>query len=425
MLELLRDKLPFAVDDNFLSEAVQDCLLLYLHEADLYYLQPDGQKVALATAETFTPSSSFYNRYNPPQVELKTKIKNRYPFNGIHRQLTVDLLKLADICQRYASERKLFLLVDEQIPGNTVIHFNLMPAEQWQISCLNIASNSHCLYFECDLARQSKLHIDCLSLTTLHSLKALKESLPATAVVSGSLRAEQGFVIYADLAKDAVFTSTSCNFKASSLNDAVIHLNDEGAEAEAYAAMFVNNKDSQSTHLEIRHHAPHTTSFMLCNGVIQAASTGEFVGRGYIDKAAHGTNCRQESRFLTLDKTAKAKTYPLLIIDEYDVVAGHATSVGQLNPEALYYMQSRGLTADLAKKLMTRGFLIPVVDHFRQPFLQKLGVRLLEWQTDFTADSDADLTEEELAQLENLAHSDSQHRITGNEDRILASKDTN
>ena len=46
MLELLRDKLPFAVDDNFLSEAVQDCLLLYLHEADLYYLQPDGQQVA-------------------------------------------------------------------------------------------------------------------------------------------------------------------------------------------------------------------------------------------------------------------------------------------------------------------------------------------------------------------------------------------
>lgn len=420
MLKLLQTKLPFALNKDFLQEQVGNYLNLYLQANELWLLHGD-KKELLETSSSFIPSEDSFKKFNPPRVELKNKVKARYPFLGPSHVLKFDWQVLAQYCEAYHLSQKIFLLVDEQTPGNTVLQFDMPIDSNWQVSCLNISTNSHCLYIVSDLKQNAHLEIDCLSITNVQKAASLKSTLPSELMNGQLLRAEQGFVLYADVAKDAKFISTSCNFKASSLNDAVIHLNEAGAEAEAYAAMFVNNKASQSTHLEIRHHAPHTNSFMLCNGVVQAQCSGEFVGRGYIDKAAHGTNCRQESRFLTLDKTAKAKTYPLLIIDEYDVVAGHATSVGQLNPEALYYMQSRGLSSDLAKKLMTRGFLIPVVDHFNNQLLHKLGIKLLEWQTDYVMNNDDELSEQNL--LANYAAESAEQVVTIDEDKILSSKD--
>lgn len=420
MLDLLQAKLPFNLNEDFLKEQVGNYLNMYLC-ADKLWLIHDTDKDLLQTAEMTVPDPINYKRFNPPRCELKTKVKDRYPFSGSERSFTLDFAKLARFCSDWQLEQKILLIIDEKAPGNTLINLKVAKQDDWQISCLNLSSNSHCVYLVSDLAQSAHLEVDCLSITNMQSAAELKATLPANFNDGKRLRAEQGFIIYSDVAKDAKFSSTSCNFKASSLNDAVVHLNEDGAEAEAYAAMFVNNQASQSTHLEIRHHAPHTTSFMLCNGVVQAKCTGEFVGRGYIDKASHGTNCRQESRFLTLDKTAKAKTYPLLIIDEYDVIAGHATSVGQLNPDALYYMQSRGLTSDLAKKLMTRGFLIPVVDHFQSQLLQKLGIKLLEWQTNYTANSEEELAEQ--AEWANLALESNQQAIDIDEDKILSNKD--
>lgn len=420
MLKLLQAKLPFKLKDDFLNEQVGNYLNLYLHNNELWLLHGDNKEL-LSTSANFTATEEAFKRFNPPRVELKNKVKPRYPFPGPSQIFTFDWSKLEKLCAEVKINKKIFLLVDLQYPGNTLLQFDMAKHSDWQVSCLNLSTNSHCLYITSDLQPNAHLEIDCLSITNVQSASTLQASLPAKQINGQLLRAEQGLVLYADVAKDAKFVSTSCNFKASSLNDAVVHLNEDGAEAEAYAAMFVNNKASQSTHLEIRHHAPHTNSFMLCNGVVQAKCNGEFVGRGYIDKAAHGTNCRQESRFLTLDKTAKAKTYPLLIIDEYDVVAGHATSVGQLNPEALYYMQSRGLTADLAKKLMTRGFLIPAVDHFNSPLLHKLGVKLLEWQTDYTSSSDDELNEPQY--LANYATESNEQIIDIDEDKILSTKD--
>lgn len=420
MLKLLQSKLPFELNCDFIHEQIVNCLNLYISGNELWVYSKDGKKL-LTTSDPLAADQQCFKRFNPPRVELKNKIKDRYPFFGPSQVFNFAW----DVLERYCAEanlqHKIFLLVDEQTPGNTLLQFNMAPHSDWQVSCLNISTNSHCLYMVSDLKTNARLELDCLSITNTQTLAKLQECSVDAQLNRKLVRAEQGFVIYADIAKDAKFTSTSCNFKSACLNDAVVHLNEDGAEAEVYAAMFANNKVSQSTHLEIRHHAPHTNSFMLCNGVVQARCSGEFVGRGYIDKSAHGSNCRQESRFLTLDKTAKAKTYPLLIIDEYDVVAGHATSVGQLNPDALYYMQSRGLTADLAKKLMTRGFLIPVVDHFNNQLLQQLGVKLLELQTDY-AISDEEGVEASDFEADYAAESTKQ-TVEFDADKILTSKD--
>ena len=62
-----------------------------------------------------------------------------------------------------------------------------------------------------------------------------------------------------------------------------------------------------------------------------------------------------------LSPKARGDANPILLIDEDDVKAGHAASVGQVNPEQMYYLMSRGISKDEAAKLIIYGFLAPVV----------------------------------------------------------------
>ena len=62
-----------------------------------------------------------------------------------------------------------------------------------------------------------------------------------------------------------------------------------------------------------------------------------------------------------LSPTARGDANPLLLIDEDEVKAGHAASVGQVNAEQIHYLMSRGITLDKAMKLIIYGFLAPVV----------------------------------------------------------------
>ena len=62
-----------------------------------------------------------------------------------------------------------------------------------------------------------------------------------------------------------------------------------------------------------------------------------------------------------LSPKARGDANPILLIDEDDVKAGHAASVGQVNPEQIYYLMSRGITRTEAERLIIYGFLAPVV----------------------------------------------------------------
>ena len=63
-----------------------------------------------------------------------------------------------------------------------------------------------------------------------------------------------------------------------------------------------------------------------------------------------------------MDEQVRARVFPKLVIDENDVEASHAASVGQPDPEAIYYMRSRGLSLKETLQQMTLGYLLPIVD---------------------------------------------------------------
>ena len=80
---------------------------------------------------------------------------------------------------------------------------------------------------------------------------------------------------------------------------------------------------------------------------------------------------------MTVGKKAQGTVNPLLIIDENDVNAGHAASVGQYDPEERYYLLSRGITKQQARKILVYNFIAPVVHELDDNF-QKMVVAAVE-----------------------------------------------
>ena len=100
-----------------------------------------------------------------------------------------------------------------------------------------------------------------------------------------------------------------------------------------------------------------------------------FNGIGYKLMAVKSI-ANQESRVLMLSENARGDANPILLIDEDDVEAGHAASVGRVDPEQLYYLMSRGISQKEAERLVIHGFLDPVVREL--PIDVKRQLRIIE-----------------------------------------------
>lgn len=140
--------------------------------------------------------------------------------------------------------------------------------------------------------------------------------------------------------------------------DNEIELQEEGAYADIHSACMVN--DQKHYAISCIHQAPHTTGLMENYAIVYENGDYQMVDTGKIVKGAYGSESHQTSRVLTLHENQKAEVTPLLLIDENDVLASHATSMGTIDENQLYYLQTRGLTQQAALGLITIGYLMPV-----------------------------------------------------------------
>lgn len=160
--------------------------------------------------------------------------------------------------------------------------------------------------------------------------------------------------------------------------DTITQLVSEGAACHSTVMTIGVGTQKQNHLVRIDQFAPHTTGIMTNHGVMRECAVGSFDGIGFIQQGANGANAQQESRFMVLDDTAKATTNPILLIDEYDVIAGHAASVGRVDDETLYYLQSRGLSAAQANSLVTLGFLMPLLETISDETLREKLLKVIE-----------------------------------------------
>jgi len=154
-------------------------------------------------------------------------------------------------------------------------------------------------------------------------------------------------------------------------------LGGEGAEARvtgAYASHARQHIDFDTTQ---EHAAPNTTSDLAFRGVLQDRSTAVWKGNIIVDPGAQKTDAFQESRNLLLSKRAHADAIPGLEIQANDVRCTHAAAVAQVDPEQLFYLRSRGLRVEVAKRLVIEGFLAALVERFEEgPVREHLGEAL-------------------------------------------------
>ena len=112
---------------------------------------------------------------------------------------------------------------------------------------------------------------------------------------------------------------------------------------------------------KIVQYGKETNGYILKHGVMRENASSVFNGIGYIKHGGTKSIANQESRVLMLSENARGDANPILLIDEDDVEAGHAASVGRVDPEQLYYLMSRGISQKEAERLVIHGFLDPVV----------------------------------------------------------------
>ncbi|GIN89034.1 FeS cluster assembly protein SufD [Siminovitchia terrae] len=148
----------------------------------------------------------------------------------------------------------------------------------------------------------------------------------------------------------------------NTISENTTNLIGQGSKGDAKTVVVGRGKQTQNFTTSVIHFGRNTEGFILNHGVMKDAASSIFNGIGKIEKGASKANAEQESRVLMLSEKARGDANPILLIDEDDVMAGHAASVGRVDPMQLFYMMSRGISKTDAERLIIHGFLAPVVE---------------------------------------------------------------
>ncbi len=155
-------------------------------------------------------------------------------------------------------------------------------------------------------------------------------------------------------------------------------LKDSGANVDTKSIFIGTGNQKTNFVSKVIHVGDHTNSSILSHGVMLDKSTGIFDGITQIEKGAVKANAKQAEKILMLSEEARGDANPILLIEEHDVVAGHAASAGPVNKEDIYYLMSRGIKKEEAERLIIHGFLSPVVSRIPIEGLQEQLENVIE-----------------------------------------------
>jgi len=142
--------------------------------------------------------------------------------------------------------------------------------------------------------------------------------------------------------------------------DAEINLYSQGSKAVVKSSTMA--RSIKKINLKTTNYVPHTDIEMENYAIALKDSEYVLNATGAIVKNANGSRNIQHSNCLTYQKPKKTTIEPILLIDEYDVDAGHGCALGEIDEDILYYLQSRGLSKTDALRLISTGYLMPITE---------------------------------------------------------------
>ncbi|MCW8331431.1 Fe-S cluster assembly protein SufD [Photobacterium sp. SDRW27] len=168
--------------------------------------------------------------------------------------------------------------------------------------------------------------------------------------------------LHVEQQRGSAFSSHNLSLGAGlSRNDIHIKLVEEEAECRLYGAYCIGGKQHVDFHTQIDHYKPSCTSRELYKGVIQDRARAVFNGMVVVHPDAQGSDAQLVNKNLLLSAKAEVDTKPELQIYADDVKCGHGATVGQLDPAALFYLQTRCIAAKDAQALLVNAFITEIL----------------------------------------------------------------
>nr|MDA3781066.1 Fe-S cluster assembly protein SufD [Bacteroidales bacterium] len=161
-------------------------------------------------------------------------------------------------------------------------------------------------------------------------------------------------------------------------NNIYVDMCEEGCENYAYGLFLADKGQHIENKIFIDHAKPNCTSKQVFKAVLDDYSSGAFNGKVLVRPDAQNTKASQTSNNILLTDDAKINAKPQLEIYADDVKCNHGATVGQLDKEALFYLQSRGIGQKEAKLLLMYAFAYDVIDKIRVPALKERIKDLVE-----------------------------------------------
>lgn len=152
----------------------------------------------------------------------------------------------------------------------------------------------------------------------------------------------------------------------------------EGAAAVLNGLYCVNGSQVVDNHTLVDHREPNCTSNQLYKGILNGASRAVFNGKIFVQPIAQKTNSYQLNKNLLLGKDAQVNTKPQLEIGADDVKCTHGATIGQLNEDEIFYLQSRSISRKEAINMLSHGFVDNIVDTIGNGSIAKKLNQLLE-----------------------------------------------
>ena len=371
---LVNQAFEFNAVTNFSAKDLEEMSIPNLEGNILYFINgvydtelstivsPDSELQILTFAEAAKTQSElveqYFNKYSDYQDNAFTALNTAFAQNGVFVHVPDNKVVAQPVILRFISDARTLNVASQ--PRNLIVvgkRSEVQIAEAYRsfgdnasftnaVTEFIVGEESNVHYYKIQNESDKSYHIGTTSV-----LQAGKSVFTANTVTANG-----GFV----------------------RNNLNIKIDGEYAEANMFGLYIPNGKQHIDNHTAVDHAKPNSNSNELYKGILKGKSTGVFNGKIFVRQDAQKTNAFQSCKNVLLSEDASMNTKPQLEIWADDVKCSHGTTTGQLNDDALFYMQARGISKDSARALLTLAFAQDVIDKFEIVAIKEYLQALIE-----------------------------------------------
>ena len=177
----------------------------------------------------------------------------------------------------------------------------------------------------------------------------------------------------ANINKNATLNFYTINISGELIkNNYYFSLNNKNSACNFNGIGLLNKKNHIDNYIEINHNEKHTSSNLNFNNILNDYSKGIFYAKTVINKQCSQSEASQSNKNMLLSKSSSMQSNPQLIINNDDVQCSHGSTTGEIDSDALFYMQSRGIKIDQAKKMLINSFLSNLISEIKNKEILKM-----------------------------------------------------